>query len=66
VGLSFTGYKLSDDSEKNNLTSLLAGLNFRPWRELSLDLQGQYMDNQIYKNDFRFLIKANYWFNTNF
>jgi len=66
IGLSFTGYKLSDDSETNNLTSLLAGLNFRPWRELSLDLQGQYMDNKIYKNDFRFLIKANYWFNTNF
>jgi hypothetical protein len=66
LGVSFTGYKLSEDSEKNNLTSLLAGLNYRPFRELSFDVQGQYMDNQIYKNDFRFLLKANYWFNTNF
>lgn len=65
VGVSFTNYKLSDDAEKNNLTSILAGFNLRPWKNFSVDLQGQYMDNKIYKNDFRVLAKINYWFNTN-
>ncbi len=65
VGLSFTSYKLSKDSEKNNLITLLAGCNVRPFRTLSFDLQGQFMNNKIYKNDYRFLFKLNYWFNTN-
>jgi len=65
VGLSYTSYKLSKDSEKNNLMTLLAGCNVRPFRTLSFDLQGQFMNNKIYKNDYRFLFKLNYWFNTN-
>ncbi|MFO7444854.1 MAG: hypothetical protein R6W90_00740 [Ignavibacteriaceae bacterium] len=65
LGLTFTDYKLSEESEKNNLISLLAGVNYRPLREISFDVQGQYMDNKIYKNDFRFFFKVNYWFNTN-
>jgi hypothetical protein len=65
LGISFTNYKLSEDSEKNNLTTILAGFNLRPWKNFSFDLQGQYMDNKIYQNDFRILAKINYWFNTN-
>ncbi len=65
LGLSYTSYKLSQDSEKNNLASVLAGLNYRPLRMLSFDLQGQYLSNKIYKNDFRVFFKLNYWFNTN-
>lgn len=65
LGVSYTKYKLSPDSESNNITSLLAGFNIRPFRTLSFDLQGQYMDNKIYKNDFRFFFKLNYWFNLN-
>lgn len=65
LGLAFTSYKLSEDGEKNNLTTLLAGLNIRPWRALSFDLQGQFMNNKIYNEDFRFFLKLNYWFNTN-
>ncbi len=65
VGVSYSNYKLSLDSEKNNLTSLLAGVNVRPWRPLSFDVQGQFLNNKIYKNDFRFFFKLNYWFNTN-
>lgn len=65
VGISYTTYKIADENEKNNLTSVLAGFNLRPWKNLSVDLQGQYMDNKIYKNDFRMLAKINYWFNTN-
>ncbi len=65
IGLSYTNYKLSENSEKDNLTTLLAGVNIRPYRFISMDLQGQYMNNKIYKNDFRFFLKLNYWFNTN-
>ena len=64
IGLSFTSYKLSPDDSKNNLTTLLAGCNYRPWKLLSFDLQGQFMNNKIYKNDFRLFFKINYWFNT--
>ncbi|MFA7290319.1 MAG: hypothetical protein WC055_15700 [Melioribacteraceae bacterium] len=66
LGVAFTTYKLSKDSEENNITSILAGLNVRPWNKLSFDLQGQYFNNKIYTNDFRVLVKINYWFNTNF
>jgi hypothetical protein len=65
AGISYTSYKLSQDDVTNYLTSILAGINIRPFRTLSFDLQGQYMDNKIYKNDFRFFFKINYWFNTN-
>ncbi len=65
IGVSYTGYKLSADSEKNTLATVLAGLNVRPLRILSVDLQGHYMNNKIYKNDYRFFLKLNYWFNTN-
>lgn len=65
LGLSYSGYKLSPGAEKNSVLSILGGFNFRPWRILSFDLQGQYMNNRIYKNDYRFFFKINYWFNTN-
>jgi hypothetical protein len=68
LGVSYTNYKLSPDPNQPtyDLTSVLAGINVRPLKTLSFDLQGQYMDNQIYRNDFRFFLKLNYWFNTNF
>jgi len=65
VGLSYTKYKLSPDDEANNITTLMVGANIRPFRTLSFDLQGQYMDNKIYKNDMRLFFKLNYWFNLN-
>lgn len=65
AGISFTSYKLDKDSDKNNITSVLAGVNLRPWRDLSFDIQGQYFNNKIYKNDYRILFKVNHWFNTN-
>lgn len=65
VGLGYTSYKLSADAETNKIISLLAGCNVRPWRALSFDVQGQYFNNKIYKNDFRILFKLNYWFNVN-
>lgn len=66
IGVSYTSYKLSKDAEKNNITAILAGFNLRPWKTWSFDLQGQFFNNKIYRNDFRFLFKINHWFNTNF
>jgi hypothetical protein len=66
IGLSYSSYKVSKDAETNNVTTLVAGLNIRPVRKFSLDLQGQYLDNKIYKNDFRVFLKFNHWFNLNF
>ena len=66
AGISYTSYKLSKDDNKNHLVTVLGGLNYRPLAFLSFDCQGQYMNNKIYKNDFRFFFKINYWFNTNF
>lgn len=65
LGISFTNYKLSSTDEANDLVSLLAGVNYRPMRVLSFDLQAQYMNNKIYKNDLRLLFKLNHWFNLN-
>ena len=65
LGLSYTNYKLVKGGEANDLMSLLAGVNYRPLRVLSFDLQAQYMNNKIYKNDLRFLFKLNHWFNLN-
>lgn len=66
IGLAYTSYKLSKDDETNNITSVLAGVNVHPWQKWTFDLQGQYFNNKIYKNDFRLLFKINHWFNTNF
>ncbi|MCK5455811.1 MAG: hypothetical protein KAI45_01715, partial [Melioribacteraceae bacterium] len=65
IGLGYTTYKLSAEAEKNNIISLLAGFNVRPFKVLSFDLQGQFFNNKIYKNDYRLLFKLNYWFNVN-
>lgn len=66
VGLSYSTYKLSKDSEQNSIAALLAGVNVRPWKQFSFDLQTQYFNNKIYKNDLRVLLKINHWFNINF
>ncbi|HEY7752100.1 MAG TPA: hypothetical protein VH917_07385 [Ignavibacteriaceae bacterium] len=65
-GFSFTRYKQTESAPVNELVSLMAGTNIRPWRTFSVDLQGQYLNNKIYSNDLRLFLKLNYWFNTNF
>lgn len=65
LALNYSSYKVSTTSPKNELMAVSAGFNVRPWRIFSLDLQGQYVNNKIYKNDYRLFMKVNYWFNTN-
>ena len=66
LGFSYTRYKLEADDPSNELVSVLAGANLRPFRTLSFDIQGQYIDNKIYSNDWRLFFKLNFWFNTIF
>ena len=65
-GFSYTNYKLTKDDPYNNLISVLLGTNYRPFRMLSFDIQGQYLNNKIYKDDWRLFFKLNFWFNTIF
>lgn len=66
LGFTYTSYKLTESDPANSLLAILTGLNVRPWKHLSFDLQTQYVTNKIYNNDFRVLFKINHWFNTNF
>ena len=66
LSFGYTTYKLSSADETNEMISALLGLNYRPVRTLSFDVQGQYLNNKIYSNDFRLLLKLNFWFNSNF
>ena len=66
LGISFTNYKLAKDDPSNQIFTVLAGTNFRPYRTLSFDIQGQYLNNKIYNNDLRLFFKINFWFNTIF
>lgn len=65
LGLSYTTYRLTETAPLNNIAAIYAGVGIRPYKQLSIDLQGQYFNNKIYKNDGRVLLKINYWFNTN-
>jgi hypothetical protein len=64
LAISYTDYKLSKDDPTDNITAVLVGVNVRPYKSFSFDLQGQYLDNKIYRNDVRFLVKLNYWFHS--
>jgi hypothetical protein len=64
--VAFTRYKLANALSRNEMLTLLLGCNYRPIRTLSFDVQGQYLNNKIYNNDFRLFVKLNFWFNHNF
>lgn len=66
AGVAYTTYKLDENLDSENLTTVQGGLNFRPFVKWSFDIQGQFLNNKIYSNDFRVLLKVNHWFNTNF
>jgi hypothetical protein len=66
LGFSYTRYKLNEEDPSNELISVIGGANIRPFRTLSFDIQGQYLDNKIYRNDWRLFFKLNFWFNTIF
>jgi hypothetical protein len=61
VGFELSSYKFQND-DLQSASALLLGATWRPNNTISLDLQGQMLMNEIYKNDFRIYFKFNYWF----
>lgn len=60
--VSFSRYRLGDyDTDKVNSLSGMLGLVYRPHPQFSVDAEGQFLINRIYKSDFRFLVGFNYW-----
>ena len=62
AALSFSRYYLGEfETDKVNSFSGLVGFTYRPSPQISIDAQGQFLFNRIYKLDSRFLIGINYW-----
>ncbi len=62
LGISYSSYNIGDySSEKENAFSGSLGFTFRPAPRFSVDLQGQFITNKIYKYDTRFLLGLNFW-----
>jgi hypothetical protein len=62
AAVSFSRYYLGEfEYDKVNSFSGLIGITFRPTPQVSIDAQGQFLFNRIYKLDSRFLIGFNYW-----
>jgi hypothetical protein len=62
VAVSFSRYYLGEfETDKVNSFGGLLGITYRPMPQLSIDAQGQFLFNRIYKSDTRFLIGINYW-----
>lgn len=60
--VSYSRYKLSTyATEKINSLNCLLGFTLRPNPQFSIDAQGQFLINRIYKFDSRLLIGFNYW-----
>ncbi len=62
AGLSYMSYRIETGSPRLNATSAVLGATLRPLQTISLDLQGQWMNNYIVKSDFRFVGRLHFWF----
>ncbi len=62
ASLSYSNYKLGDyEVDKVNALSGQLGVTFRPMPQFSVDVQGQFLINRIYKSDARGLVGFSYW-----
>jgi hypothetical protein len=57
---AYTSYKLSETAPQSNALSIGAGAVYRPFPLLSLDLQIQWLRNNVYNNDMRLFLRASY------
>ncbi len=62
ASVNYSNYKLGDYLvDKVNALSGQLGITYRPMPQLSIDIQGQYLINRIYKSDARCLVGFSYW-----
>lgn len=62
AGLTLSWYKLNDAAQRESATAGVLGAIVRPLRCISLDIQGQWLNNKISENDVRLYARLNYWF----
>ena len=62
VGVSYLTYKLGDSEKNEDAFSGIVGATVRPLQTLSVDVQGQWLTNKIYKHDVRLFARLNFWF----
>ena len=62
LAVSYANYKLSQYDDLDNALSIAPGVVYRPLSWLSLDTQVQWLQNSIYKNDLRVMVRASYFF----
>lgn len=60
--LGYASYKLWENGEKRKDIVAAVGGNIRLGQAFSFDIQSQYIQNKVYKSDFRVFLKFNYWF----
>lgn len=66
ASLSYTSYKLNQAAETDNALAGVLGATVRPIPSFSADVQVQWMQNKVFKNDVRLFAKLNYWFSERF
>ena len=64
---SVSDYKILQElTSTNRLYSGSLGVTYRPLNLLSINLQGQYYQDPIYRSDFRGYLQVSYYFFKNF
>ena len=62
ASVNYSNYKLGDYLvDKVNALSGQLGITYRPMPQFSIDVQGQFLINRIYKSDARCLVGFSYW-----
>jgi len=56
----YASYKLGEDAPQSNALNLGVGAVYRPIPMLSLDMQVQWLRNNVYNNDVRLFLRASY------
>ncbi len=62
ASLTYTSYRLSDQAATATALAAALGATFRPASMVSLDVQGQWLQNRIFKNDVRLFARLTFWF----
>jgi hypothetical protein len=62
AGFSYASYRLSSESERNSTTGVMLGAIVRPTTAVSVDVQGQMLNNRLMQHDMRLQVKLMYWF----
>ncbi len=62
AGISYMSYKVDADAPRYTAAAAEVGATLRPVSAVSLDVQGQWLNNFIMKSDFRFVGRLHFWF----